>query len=777
MRLHPLALAAALALAATAAGAGNVSYGATSISISIGGQARSLNDEGEVAVWAWSSSAGGYVPRVWNGGTVSVVIGCCAVSTSDEMPLYIDNAGRVFGQAALLSGDSFGIALDRSTGFSAPLAAGVLPTGRAPDGLMLATVGSAGAVVNGNTVTPLPLPSGATQAWGHAMAGGQVVGKVAIGGLGYAASFRDGVATLLHNGPSVAYDVNANGQWAGFIGAGFNTQAVVGGPGGLVVLQGPETGLNDKVAIAINSSGQVLAGDGALNAPTQPTVSSPYLYGNGRATRLADLVPIGVQISTAIDMNEHGQILANGGSNPMLLTPQGTLSWVATAGGSFHDAAQWDSGLGFAPNKFLDVRLDSAASQTIWHERDSRMLSFSMGSGTGRVTLALERGALLRSDSSFAIEANGVLAGDGRVQTTYWLENRGRIAASNLTVTVSGGWVDGAIYNYGLISGLAGDGSTVRAGSIVNATSSSSAGVLPARMRVDAGQSLRLEAEVTNFGAIEVFGGTFSHAAGSALVTAATDLGDGNVVQGRILARDATLRFDTGLVLSGGQMAFSGGVSDVFGRVELVSPGVSGEPEGQVIVSGRAAATFWDAVKNNGELRVSAGSTATFFGLVSGSGRFTGAGTKFLEGGFAPGSSPAIVLVEGDLTMGASSPLLMELGGTTPGTEHDQVQVQGLLTLGGGPLQVVWWNGYAGSDGDRFDLLDWGALSGSFGSVSLPVLNDGLIWDTSGLYTLGELRVVAVPEPATWLMLLCGLTALRRISGGPRPRRGATAAP
>jgi hypothetical protein len=776
--MHPLALAATLALATTAAAAGNISYSATPITISGGGQARSLNDEGEVAVWAWSSSAGAFVPRVWTGGTVSAVIGCCAVSNSDGMPLFIDNAGRVFGQASTPSGDSFGITLDRGTGFSAPLAAGVLPTGRAPDGLMLATVGGSGAVVNGNAVTPLPLLGGATEAWGHAMAGGQVVGKVAIGGLGYAASFRDGAATLLHNGPSVAYDVNAQGQWVGFIGFGGITQAVIGGPNGLVVLQGPQTFYTDKLAIAINHSGQVLAGDGSFSAPTQPFAAMPYLYGNGRATPLAALVPIGVNVEYARDMNEHGQILAADlVLNPMLLTPQGTLAWAGTGGGSFADAAHWDSGLGFAPNKFLDVRLDNAASQTVWHDRDSRMLSFSMGSGTGRMTLALERGALLRSDSYVAIEANGVLAGDGRVQTPWWMENRGRIAAANLTVTASGGWIDGSIYNYGLISGLAGEGSTLRAGSIVNLTSSSSAGVLQARMRVDAGQSLRLEAEVTNYGAIEVFGGTFSHAGASALVTSVTDLGSGAYAQGRILARDAALRFDTGLRLSGGQMAFSGGVSDVFGRVEVMAPAQPGEPEGQVIVSGRAAATFWDAVKNNGELRVSAGSTATFFGLVSGSGRFTGAGTKFFEGGFAPGSSPAIVLVEGDLTMGASSPLLMELGGTTPGTEHDQVQVQGLLTLGGGPLQVVWWNGYAGSDGDRFDLLDWGALSGSFGSVSLPVLNDGLIWDTSGLYTLGELRVVAVPEPATWLTLLCGLTALRRLSGGPRLRRGETAAP
>jgi hypothetical protein len=570
----------------------------------------------------------------------------------------------------------------------------------------------------------------------------------------------------------VAYDVNASDQWVGFVGSGASTQAVLGGPNGVQVLQGPTTASTNNTAIAINDSGQVLAGDASGNALYQPVVLEPFLYGSGRSSRLQDLLPVQVVVDRAMDMNEHGQILAaNGAFNPLLLTPQGTLAWAGTGGGSFHDAAQWDSGLGFAPNKFLDVRYDSTASQGAWLDRDARMLSFSMGSGTGRTTLDLQRGALLRADNGMAVEANGVLGGDGRVQTP-WFENRGRIVASNLTFSGTGLGVDGAVYNQGVINGLPGEGATLRVGSLSNAFSTSGGSVVQGRLRVDAGHSLRVEGNVFNFGAIEVFGGSFSHAGPGPLVTAPADLGNGNFVVGRILARDATLRFDNGLQLSSGQMAFSGGVSDVFGRVELITRFVATDPESQLIVSGRGEVTFWDAVHNNGELRVSAGSTATFFGLVSGAGRFTGSGTKLLEGGFAPGNSPALVTVEGDLTMGANSPLLMELGGTTPGTQHDKLVVEGTLTLAGGPLQVVWSGGFQAGAGDRFDLLDWGALEGSFGAINLPTLDSGLLWDTAALYTLGEVRITAVPEPAAGTLMLAGMAALgwlARRRGAPRP--------
>lgn len=762
MQIKPIALAATLALAAPlapVAHAGNITYSSAAVTLRYGGSAHALNDNGQVAVWTWLGDASGYVPRVWSGAPVDPTTsgGCCIYNFGFER-LFIAADGEVAGQGwSIVDYGRIGLRYNPQSGVTTDLGPGQLPTGWGEGGALLVDYNDAGALVQGTQLTYLPVPAVATRSWGYAAAGGAVAGKVAIGGLGHAAIFRDGKATLLHNGPSVAWDINAQGQWAGFIGTGNNTQAVVGGPAGLVVIPGFGNASVPSAAIAINAGGQVLAGlDEYLGV-----VHEPVIFGDGRTARLQSLVPAGVTVGRAMDMNVHGQILAaDYAGNPKLLTPQGTLAWVGSGGGNFNDAAQWDSGLGFAPNKFLDVRFDSVASQGAWVDRNVRMLSFSMGSGTGRTTLDLQRGALLRADSGMAIEANGVLGGDGRVMTPLF-QNRGRIAAGTLTFTASGSVVDGTVDNYGVIVGAPQEGATLRVGSLTNRVSVSSAGAMPGRLRVDAGQSLRVEGVLANYGDIEVFGGSFSHAGPWALHTAATPLSNG-LLPGRILARDASLRFESGAEFAGGQLAFSGGVNDVFGRIEVLDTNGPFRPEGKVIVSGRAEATFWDAVHNNGELRVSAGSTATFFGLVSGAGRFTGSGTKFLEGGFAPGNSPALVTIEGDLSMGASSPLMMELGGTASGSQHDKLDVLGTLSLAGGPLQVVWWGGFEAAAGDRFDLLDWGVLEGSFGAISLPVLGTGLLWDTSALYTLGELRVTvtAVPEPAAASLLLAGLAAM-----------------
>jgi hypothetical protein len=82
----------------------------------------------------------------------------------------------------------------------------------------------------------------------------------------------------------------------------------------------------------------------------------------------------------------------------------------------------------------------------------------------------------------------------------------------------------------------------------------------------------------------------------------------------------------------------------------------------------------------------------------------------------------------------------MELGGTMPGSQYDQVQVAGQLALGG-TLNVSLINGFKPATGSSFDVLDWGTLSGTFAAVQLPNLGGRIVWDASQLYTTGTLSV------------------------------------
>lgn len=84
----------------------------------------------------------------------------------------------------------------------------------------------------------------------------------------------------------------------------------------------------------------------------------------------------------------------------------------------------------------------------------------------------------------------------------------------------------------------------------------------------------------------------------------------------------------------------------------------------------------------------------------------------------------------------------MQLGGDTAGT-YSKLDVAGALSLAG-KLTVSLVDGFMPALGNSFDLLDWGTLSGHFSSLSLPTLSSGLAWNTTQLYTNGELAVVSV---------------------------------
>jgi hypothetical protein len=119
-------------------------------------------------------------------------------------------------------------------------------------------------------------------------------------------------------------------------------------------------------------------------------------------------------------------------------------------------------------------------------------------------------------------------------------------------------------------------------------------------VQVDMGHTLRfMAAGNTNSSALHLSGGTarFDHDLTNA---------SGGLISGR-----GTLIANGGLI-NKGTLAFSGGTTDLYGDVN--NPNGGG-----IIVSGNETLTFYDdLVHKDAEIRVSSGSSAVFFGAVSG---------------------------------------------------------------------------------------------------------------------------------------------------------------
>jgi len=135
-------------------------------------------------------------------------------------------------------------------------------------------------------------------------------------------------------------------------------------------------------------------------------------------------------------------------------------------------------------------------------------------------------------------------------------------------------------------------------------------------------------------------------------------------------------------------------------------------------------------------------------GTLSGHGTVPGTGTRVITGKVSPGHSPGCVTDQGNVVFEGGATLEIEIGGTTPCTQFDRYSVALSLTLNGPTLNVLLINGFVPAAGQRFDILDWGTLTGTFGRVNLPPLPAGLTWNTAALYTTGELAVVGPPPVA-----------------------------
>lgn len=97
------------------------------------------------------------------------------------------------------------------------------------------------------------------------------------------------------------------------------------------------------------------------------------------------------------------------------------------------------------------------------------------------------------------------------------------------------------------------------------------------------------------------------------------------------------------------------------------------------------------------------------------------------SGNIAPGNSPGITNVIGDMSLTSAMTTEIEIDGTTPGTGYDQIIVDGDVFLGDSQLNVVM--GFTPSVGDTFVIIETengGTINGTFNNLANDaVFNSG----------------------------------------------------
>ena len=314
-------------------------------------------------------------------------------------------------------------------------------------------------------------------------------------------------------------------------------------------------------------------------------------------------------------------------------------------------------------------------------------------------------------------------------------------------------------------------------------------------LTIGSGSKFNVHGSLTNFAATKLTGGTYN-------VTGTLQFNNANIVTN---AANITL---TG---AGSKIVNQTGVTD--GLANFATNAAAGI---FTIASGRNFTTA-GAFSNAGTLKVSTGTTFTMAAGTSytqtagkttndGTMTATGAGVFAMNTGAIFGNNGSFsgnltsggtfnvgdavnlagkMAVTGTYAQSAAGTLKTDIGGLNAGTQFDQLNVTGAVTLGGTlSLQLI--NGFVPTLGSSFDILNFASSTGNFATITGMHINANEHFAVVVNPTNVTLNVVAgpspldlgtgtggaspTPEPSTLLLLGSGLAGLAAY--GRRLKRG-----
>ncbi len=305
---------------------------------------------------------------------------------------------------------------------------------------------------------------------------------------------------------------------------------------------------------------------------------------------------------------------------------------------------------------------------------------------------------------------NAIIAGYGG----SWTNNSG----SNFDVQSPSG---GAYYSSGaLTSFIVGVGATFKKSVAAGTTLFQMPFTNHGTVQIDTG-TLHLSVGLTNYTGSTLAGGSFfvsgtlQYSGGDVITNAASITLDGPAASiqksdgSNALSNLATNTMAGHLTLqSGGSLT----VINTFINHGLVVIGIGSQ----------IATAAGDYVQAAGETTV-AGTLDPFGSFLLQGGTLNSTGTVLAPivnsgGTVSPGNSPGILTVNGDYVQSGTGTLNIELNGLTPGSQHDQLAVNGIVTLGGSLLVTL---GYTPQVGDSFIAVSndgTDTISGTFTGLS-----------------------------------------------------------